>query len=57
MTQNCVTNTMLSTIQQKAQNNLAPMVGDFSQSEKLSEIKPPLGKPQMHKNTNSLFKI
>ena len=49
---------MLSTIQQKAQNNdLAPLFGDFSQCEKLSEIKPPLGKPQMHKDTNYLFKI
>ena len=49
---------VLSTIQQKAQNNdLAPLFGDFSPCEILSEIKPPLGKPQMHQNTNYLFKI
>ena len=35
-------------------SDLAPILGDFSQSEKLSEIKPPLLKPTGNENDCSL---
>ena len=37
--------------------NLAPIIGNLSQCEKLSEIKPHLAKTQMRKNKNEPFKM